>query len=112
MTTKLRAAIERLGGNRDLTIGECYGPAGELVKTRKEAQAYMEALVGHSIRVHGQTEKEARRLQRSNIGYYSGYYSAATMVRAQRLFSAVHPIFGSAIPSPQEAYDAGKKLAR
>lgn len=47
---------------------------------------------------------------RSNIGYISGYYSSETAARILEIFDTSHPIFGTTRPSPEEAFEAGKKL--
>ena len=95
-----------------MTIGECYDPAMKMTK-RSEAKEYLEALIERDMRVLGKTFEEAHALEISNLGYYSGYYDHATMVRVNKLFGAVHPIFGAPdVPmTPEEAFEAGKKWA-
>lgn len=46
-----------------------------------------------------------------NIGYFSGYYGPKEMQRIQKIFNTIHPIFGPAIPSAEEALEIGKKMA-
>ncbi len=101
-----------------ITIGEKYRPAME-VQTPSEAQAMFARLVEHTMRITGKTQEEAERIERSNIGYFSGYYSRETADRVMRLFGAVHPIFGGPgeWPSdPQEilrlGIEAGKRSAK
>jgi len=43
----------------------------------------------------------------ANIGYLTGYTDTQRMARLQELFEVSHPIFGSAIPTPQEAFEKG-----
>lgn len=43
----------------------------------------------------------------SNIGYLTGYMDADTMRGMQKLFCVAHPIFGTTVPSPEEAFNAG-----
>lgn len=43
----------------------------------------------------------------SNVGYLSGYYAPETMAKVQRMFKVAHPMFGSSVPSHEEAFDAG-----
>ena len=47
----------------------------------------------------------------SNIGYISGYYDRETAMRIMETFKTSHPIFGRRLPTPEEAFDMGKKLA-
>jgi len=61
---------------------------------------------------HGHDKAEAERIERSNLGYYAGYYDSETMARVNRLFKTTHPIFGDTNPTPAEAFEAGKKMAQ
>ena len=47
-----------------------------------------------------------------NIGYLTGYCGPVEMRRLQELFGVAHPIFGNSAPSPEEAFAAGKRVAR
>lgn len=92
-----------------VTIGDKYGPAME-IQTEAEALEYFEALVKHSMSF-GKTRDEAERLERSNLGYFAGYYSHDTRERVERLFKCAHPIFGSiaekGAPTAEQALIAG-----
>jgi hypothetical protein len=92
-----------------ITVGEKYGPAMEMTD-QSTADAYFEELVTHSMRF-GKTRKEAESLERSNLGYYAGYYSSETRARVERLFRCAHPVFGSietnGQPTVDEAFAAG-----
>lgn len=77
----------------EITIGDKYGPA-MAVTSKKEAQAYFDKCVRHNMRVTGNDIIEAERVERSNIGYYSGYYSQEVMGRVKKLYGFGHPIFG------------------
>jgi hypothetical protein len=46
----------------------------------------------------------------ANIGYMSGYYDRATRRRIQEWFMVAHPIFGTYEPTPEEAFELGRKL--
>jgi len=46
-----------------------------------------------------------------NIGYISGYYDPENMRRIQEWFCVAHPIFGKSVPTPEEAFEAGKREA-
>ncbi len=100
-----------------ITLGDKYGPAMEITE-QAEADAYFEKCVRHSMRHsmrHDYSREEAESIERSNLGYYAGYYSHETRERVERLFQCSHPVFGSiaknGAPTPQEAFDAGVKLA-
>jgi hypothetical protein len=57
-------------------------------------------------------EMMARIHAAENIGYLSGYFSAEMMARIQDLFGVAHPIFGRSRPTPEEAFEAGKRHGR
>lgn len=97
-----------------ITNGEKYGPAMEITD-EVTARAYFERCVEHAMRrFPDKTREEVEAIERSNLGYYAGYYSEATRARVERLFAAVHPIFGSMQekqPRPEEAFEMGKRWA-
>lgn len=95
------------------TIGDLYHPA-MVITDQAEAHEYLEALVQHCMRLSGVSREEAERIQRANLGYFSGYYDYETMLRVEELYGAVHPVFGSVQagpPSLEEAFEAGRNLA-
>lgn len=79
---------------KDATMGETYTDALGSITTPEDAQEYLEALIECAIHHWGQSREEAEKIQRSNIGYMSGYFSTKEMARIQSLFGVVHPIFG------------------
>ena len=80
---------------RGNTIGEVYGPAMEITD-HAAADDYFRQLVAYLMgRDDARTRGEAEAMVRANLGYYAGYYGEETRLRVQRLFGAVHPIFGS-----------------
>lgn len=97
-------ANEELPDN--ITIGDKYRPAME-VQTKGEADAYWELCVSHTMKRFGKTREEAEIVERSNIGYFAGYYDSETSARVLDLFGSEHPIFGTRRPSPDEAMMAG-----
>lgn len=90
------------------TIGEMYGPAME-IQTKEEADAYLESLVQWAMTRWGKSREEATAAEKSNLGYYSGYYDNETAQRVMRLFDCAHPIFGTTRPTPAEALGMGFK---
>lgn len=78
----------------EMTYGESLGPAMKITDPA-EAQEYFCALVDRNMRITGNNSAQAEEVVRSNLGYYSGYYSRETMARVEKLFSCVHPIFGT-----------------
>jgi len=100
---------------KNATLGDVYGPAMKITDP-KEAKVYFEALVKHILAMKPENEpritsrEAAEKVVRSNLGYYSGYYDHKTMQRVFKLFNCAHPIFGLAIPTAEEAFEAGKKM--
>ena len=96
------------------TIGDLYDPAMK-IEDQDEANEYFERLVQRAITHFGQAREEAESVNRSNLGYYAGYYDAETRKRVERLFRCHHPVFGpiSLIGSPtiEQALQAGKDMA-
>jgi hypothetical protein len=95
-----------------ITIGDKYGPAMQMTD-QAEADAYFTVLVEHCMRF-GKTAEEATAIERSNLGYYAGYYNDETRARVERLFACAHPIFGpisAGRPTLGEALEAGWRAA-
>lgn len=97
-----------------LTYGEALRPTIE-IKDKAEAQeylrnyaAYIQKFLDKEPALKGRT---AIQIAKINIGYFAGYYDDETNKRVQELFDTVHPIFGSMNPTPQEAFDTGRKLS-
>ena len=78
-----------------MTYREAYSPAMEITE-QAEADTYFEALVDRQARVFEVPHEQAKRVERSNLGYYAGYYSEETRRRVERLFRCQHPVFGPA----------------
>lgn len=95
-----------------ITIGDKYGPAMTMTD-QDEATAYFEKCVRHCM-TFGSSREEAEKIERSNFGYYAGYYSNATRERVERLFGCAHPIFGKisevGAPTTEQAFEAGRKI--
>ena len=95
-----------------ITMGQKYGPAMEIT-TQAEADAYFEECVQHTMG-YGQEREEAKSIERSNLGYYAGYYDAETRERVERLFRCARPVFGAIAekgePSLEEAFEMGKAM--
>jgi hypothetical protein len=78
-----------------MTNGEKYGPAMEIID-QAAADEYFERLVEHLLaNSEVRNRAEAEQIERSNLGYYAGYYSNETRERVERLFRCGHPIFGA-----------------
>lgn len=93
-----------------VTIGDKYRPAMEIAD-QGEADAYFERCVEHCMRGSERTREEAEAIERSNLGYFAGYYGRETMERVNRLYRTAHPIFGTTAPTAKQAFEAGKALA-
>ncbi len=102
---------EKIVLNEEITIGDKYGPAMEITD-EDEAKIYFEACVEHMME-RGNTREEAIKIEKSNIGYYAGYYDNKTAARVYQLFKCSHPVFGGADnwPTPEKAFEMGKELA-
>lgn len=98
-----------------ITIGDKYRPAMKITE-QPEADAYFEECVQHTMDNFGKTRTEAEEVERSNLGYWAGYYSSKTRERVERLFKCTHPIFGSIAergePTASEALEAGRRIGR
>lgn len=97
-----------------MTIGEAYEPAMKMTD-EAAAREYFAALVDRHMRYFGKSRAEAEQNERTNLGYFAGYYDNETRARVERLFSCSHPVFGSiakvGAPTPDEALQAGRDLA-
>ena len=98
-----------------MTYGETLGPAMEM-KTQEEADEWFKALVERHIRLSPCSREEAEKTERSNLGYYAGYYDSETRERVEQLFKCSHPIFGSIAvsgqPTAEEAFQKGLDFAK
>lgn len=102
-----------------ITIGDKYGPAMAITDP-VEAARYFEACVEHTMRwqeKNGETpdRAHAEQIERANLGYYAGYGDSKQRARVERMFGCAHPIFGAIVekgePTPEEAFEAGRKAA-
>lgn len=93
------------------TIGEIYGPAMKITD-QAEADRYFDACVQHCMKHGGHSRERAEAIERSNLGYFAGYYDSETMARVNRLFRTTHPIFGNSVPTADEAMQAGINMAK
>lgn len=97
-----------------ITIGEKYKPAMEITD-QSQADAYFEECMHHCMS-HGKSRREAEEIERSNLGYFAGYYNNETRGRVERLFRCEHPIFGAiaekGAPTAEAAFEMGKSMAR
>ena len=94
----------------NITYGKKYGPAMEITD-QAEADRYFEECVQHCM-TFGKSREEAEQIERSNLGYYSGYYDGETMQRVFKLFRCSHPVFGTSVPTPDEAFKRGQEMAQ
>lgn len=97
----------------EITFGEKYDPAMKITDQAK-ADEYFKACVEHTMHF-GHFREKAEHIERSNLGYWAGYYDLETRMRVEQLFGCQHPIFGSAVdgqPSPEEAFEIGVRMGR
>jgi len=96
---------------KEVTIGEKYGPAME-IRTKEEAAEYLMKCINHTMDCRPELSiDEARKIELENIGYYTGYYDPQTAERVYKLFKTEHPLFGRVWPSPEKAFEMGKRVA-
>jgi hypothetical protein len=104
-----------------ITIREKYDPAMQMTD-QAEADEYFRMCVEHTAEWLIQDGKantmseampKAEVIERTNLGYYAGYYSTETRERVERLFRCEHPVFGAIAangqPSTADALIAGVK---
>jgi transcriptional regulator with XRE-family HTH domain len=84
---------QQLGSFGDLLDAVCA------VESREDAHRFMAAY-------RAETPHAA-----SNVGYLAGYCDSETARRIWDWFECAHPIFGTRIPTADEAFSAGQRLA-
>lgn len=87
------------------------------IKTKDEASEYFKECVEHNMRCQKAEGKfpdreYAVKTEKSNLGYFAGYYDSETRRRVEELFECSHPIFGNVEPSSREALAAGMIAAK
>lgn len=84
-------------------------------KTKAEMVSRFDDLLKEMVKSHGGTPESHRKMQLSNVGYFSGYYGSGTAARVLKWLGAVHPIFGTSHANgrltPEAAFNAGKMKA-
>ncbi len=80
-----------------LTIRQ-LGDAIVAIDTREEAHRFMAAYRAYTP------------YAAANVGYVAGYYHQETAQRIYALFQTAHPIFGTHVPTPEEAVTAGQQM--
>lgn len=96
-----------------ITTGEKYDPAMK-VTDQAEADEMFERLVKHSLATGASSRQEAERIERSNLGYYAGYYDQETRLRVEKLYRCTHPVLGSATiqHTAEEIFNMGLEAGR
>ncbi|KKL61113.1 hypothetical protein LCGC14_2198570 [marine sediment metagenome] len=82
-----------------ITIGKKYDTA-MCMSNKEQADEYFELLVEHNMRMSEHSREKAEEIERTNLGYYAGYYDNETRQRVEKLFNCNHPIFGKATDDP------------
>ena len=84
-------------------------------ETVEEARKWLNSEIVYAMNMYGQTHEKAKSVILTNLDYMAGYCNHETAQKVQRLFGAIHPIFGSAdyhkTVSPKEAIELGIKVA-
>ncbi len=76
------------------TYGEEFNEAMRC-DTQAKADAWLAREIAQRGLEFGQSPKEAEYIIKANLGYMAGYYNHETAQKVQRLFGAVHPVFGT-----------------
>lgn len=84
-------------GKELVTVGD-ISTAMQSCATKEEAQEFMKLYRADSPYAD------------SNIGYLTGYFGREEMIRMQDWFGVAHPVFGNAVPTPEEAFEAGQRM--
>lgn len=99
---------------KSITASEKYSQAMEITDQTK-ADEYFEMCIQNNMSTSGHTREEAEVVERSNLGYWAGYYDNETRTRVERLFKCAHPFFEAIAekgpPTMEEAFEMGRKLA-
>jgi hypothetical protein len=97
-----------------VSVDDKYGPAMDITD-QAEADSYFEKCVQHNMSF-GTSRTRAEEVEKTNLGYFAGYYDAETRERVERLFRCSHPIFGSIAengpPTTDQALMSGVLAAR
>ena len=84
--------------------------------TKEQASEILERAVQINMADSCNGRNEAERIERSNIGYFAGYYDSSTRETVEELFDCQRPVFGSISengpPSMEDAFRAGFELGR
>ena len=103
---------------RDLVLGEGVHTIGELVdavlsvSSPKDATEFYEGYLEY-LQVLGKSRGRAEEIAKSNIGWCFGEGMAPDRVEMWvETCQAYHPIFGSTIPTAEEAYKTGTSCLR
>lgn len=111
MKMDIQEVIKRMATDTIMTYNETLGPAMKITN-QEEANRYYEALVQRHIKRDECGRTEAENIVKSNLGYYAGCYDRETFERVNKLFNTAHPIFGKDYPTPEEAFNAGKRAKK
>jgi len=83
----------------------------------EDAKQYFEALVDNCVKITKgkKTRNECISIQKSNLGYFAGYFTDDTRERVERLFDCEHPFFGKITENKitdVEAFAMGLKMGK
>jgi len=86
------------------------------VTTQAEADDMFEKLVKECMEKRPCGRTEAEQIQRSNLGYFAGYYNEETRGRVEKLYRCAHPIFGpisdNGSPTTEQALQTGIAMGK
>jgi hypothetical protein len=96
---------------KELTYKEIGDPAMK-IKDKDEASQYVNDYIEWILTNFQKSREEATEIAKSNLGYWSGYYSHDERLDFQEIFGIEHPIFGSKTPTAEEAFRMGVELSK
>lgn len=93
---------------KKLNINQKYSPITKIT-TKEKASEYLETLIQYNMKESNHTYEEAKKIEKENIGYWTGYENDEIAKRIMELFECEHPILGQN-RDPHFAFEKGKKL--
>jgi hypothetical protein len=85
-------------------------------KSKEEMQRMFEQHLKDCAAKFGGTPESHRKIQLSNVGYFTGYYDSQTAKNVYNWLRATHPVFGTAhaygTQQPEDSFKTGFELGK
>ena len=89
----------------------------EPFKWKDRSFTLMDEIIEAALALKGEEQREFVKAYcalgmhaRTNVGYFSGYYPFEKRLEICKVFETTHPFFGLSQPTPEEAFEMGKKF--